>query len=56
MIERPRIGSTYEFRPSRGATAKVRVKGFRKGFVETEDAETGAHRSCSRKQLHEVTQ
>lgn len=54
MIEKPRIGDTYLYTPNRGEPVLVRVKGFRRSWVETDGVEDGAHRSVSRKQLVEV--
>lgn len=54
MIERPSIGDVYEYRPNTGAPRQVRVKGFRRNWVETEGVADKLHRSISRKQLFAI--
>jgi len=51
MIEKPQPGQEFTYTPNRGSPVRVRVKGFRRSWVECEGVEDGQHRSISRKQL-----
>ncbi len=52
MIERYTVGTVVLYVPPRSdRKIQVRIKGKRKGYVETEGVDDGLHRSISPKQL-----
>lgn len=54
MIEHPRVGVIYNYKPSWGPIKRVRVKGFTKGLVDTDGVDDTRHRSVSQKQLFAI--
>lgn len=53
MVEKPQIGKTYAYQPSRGKLIMVRMVGYIRGLIITESAD-GRRRDVSPKCLFET--